>query len=56
MISKDNLLQKWQELKRLWPDKASHLFENEHLNKILECMEEIEREYEKFMHCAEERQ
>ena len=53
MTSKDNLLQKWHELTRFWDDEASRSFENEHLNKILECMQEIEREYEKFMHYAD---
>ena len=56
MKSKDDLLQKWQELAKLWDDEASRSFEHQHLNKILECMEEIEREYEKFMHCVDDRQ
>lgn len=56
MTSKDNLLQMWQELTRFWDDDASRSFENQHLNQILECMKEIEREYEKFKRCSEYRQ
>ena len=56
MKSKDDLLQRWQELARFWDDEASHSFEHQHLNIILECMEEIEREYEKFVHCTDDYQ
>lgn len=50
MRNKENLLQKWHELMQFWEDDASRSFEQQHLNKLLECMEEIEREYEKFRH------
>lgn len=56
MTSKENLLQKWQELTRVWEDDVSRLFEHQHLNEIIECMEEIEREYEKFEHCVDDDQ
>ena len=56
MKSKDDLLQRWQELAKFWDDEASHSFENQHLNKILECLEEIEREYEKFIHRTDDHQ
>ena len=56
MTSKDSLLQKWHELAQFWEDDASRSFENQHLNKILECMEEIEREYEKLRRCSDDRQ
>ena len=54
MTSKAGLLQKWHELTPFWDDEASRSFENQHLNQILECMEEIEREYEKFRRCSDD--
>lgn len=56
MKSKDDLLHRWQELARFWEDEASRSFEHQHLNMILECMEEIEREYEKFRHYSDDHQ
>lgn len=56
MKSKDDLLQQWQELAKFWDDEASRSFEQQHLNELIECMEEIEREYEKFTHCTEDHQ
>ena len=56
MTSKDNLLQAWQELTRFWDDEASRAFELEHLSKIIECMTEIEREFEKFSRCSDDHQ
>lgn len=56
MTSKDNLLQQWQELTRFWEDDASRTFEHQYLNKIIECIEEIEREYEKFRRCSDDHQ
>ena len=56
MTSKDNLLQKWQELARFWEDDASRAFEHQHLNEIIECMTEIEREYDKLRRCADDYQ
>ena len=56
MKSKDVLSQKWYELRQFWEDDASRSFENQHLNKIVECMKEIEREYERFKRCADDYQ
>ncbi len=56
MTSKDNLLKMWQELIRFWNDEAARTFENQHLNKIVECMEELACEYEKFKHCTDDHQ
>lgn len=56
MKSKDELLQRWQELARFWDDEASRSFEHQYLNTILECIEEIEREYEKFRHYSDDHQ
>ena len=56
MRSKENLLQQWHELARFWEDDASRLFEHQHLNELIECMEEIAREYEKFRNCLEDNQ
>ena len=53
MTSKDNLLQKWHDLTRFWEDDASRSFEKLHLNEIVECMKEIERECEKFRRCMD---
>ena len=52
MKSRDILSQKWHELRQFWEDDASRSFENQHLNKITECIKEIEHEYEKFKRCA----
>ena len=56
MKTKENLIQLWQELMKYWDDEASRSFEYQHLNELIECMEEIEREYEKFMHCTDDHQ
>ena len=56
MKSKEDLLQRWQELAKFWEDEASRSFEHQHLKKIIECIEEIEREYEKFVHCTDDHQ
>lgn len=56
MKSKEDLLQKWQELAKFWNDEASRSFEQQHLNELIECMEEIEREYEKFVHYTDDHQ
>ena len=53
MTSKNSLLQKWHELRQFWEDDASRSFEKLHLHEIVECMKEIEREYEKFRRCVD---
>ena len=48
MKTKEKLIQLWQELMKCWDDNASHTFKQQHLNGLIECLEELEHEYEKF--------
>ncbi len=52
MNNKEKLLQLWQELVKYWNDEAMRTFEQQHLNALVECLEEIEREHEKFKDCV----